>query len=104
MTWMRVAIRRRAISTSPIELSIAGKIGARRADGARRIGRTRKQRSVAFSRSRPRQLSLRASPAVSLVLDEGRGVGRVLLLLFDRLLFLRRALRLLLAFLRWLMR
>jgi hypothetical protein len=66
--------------------------GWRRTSGRERVAHARRGRIAAAA--------LLVRP---LVLDEGRGVARVLLLLLDRLLFLWRVLRLLLAGLRGLM-
>src|SRR5437762_61642 len=92
MTRMRFATTLIATSIAPIVVRgvVGEKIGARRADGARPISKTRRS-ALAVVRRR------------SSALDEGRGVVRVLLLLLDRLLLLRCVLRLLLALLRWLM-
>src|SRR2546426_7266372 len=71
---------------------------------ARGPPRTRRRTSGARRRSGSGAPARRRGPPLSpSVLDEGNGVARVLLLLLDRFLFLRRVLRLLLAFLRGLM-
>jgi len=78
---------------------MAWRIAPRRQRAGRRAPAAHIRSASAFGTGAP-GTSPRPRPSV---LDEGRGVARVLLLLLDRLLFLRRVLRLLLACLRGLM-